>query len=300
VTDTNIVRTEVRFASGNGQCGAILFRARGRTESPLIVMAHGLGGTRDMRLDAYAERFTAAGYACLVFDYRHFGTSSGEPRQLINIGRQLEDWASALTWARKGMQADERRIVLWGTSFSGGHVLRTAAADGGIAAVIAQCPFTDGIASASAMNPVTAIKIAVRGMIDVLASRLSLGPVRVAIAGTPRSAALMTAPDALSGVLALSANPSGYENNTPARVALAIPFHRPGRAARHIGCPVYFGICENDSVAPAKATVRFARGAERGEITFYRAGHFGVYLGEAFEFVVRDQLKFLARHVPAY
>ena len=47
------------------------------------VMAHGLGGVRQMRLDAFAERFSSAGYRCLVFDYRHFGAGAGEPRQLL-------------------------------------------------------------------------------------------------------------------------------------------------------------------------------------------------------------------------
>ena len=54
-----------------------------RLGSPMPVMAHGLGGVRQMRLDAFAERFSSAGYRCLVFDYRHFGASAGEPRQLL-------------------------------------------------------------------------------------------------------------------------------------------------------------------------------------------------------------------------
>ena len=46
-------------------------------------MAHGFSGVREQRLDAYAERFAQAGLAVLVFDYRHFGASGGEPRQLL-------------------------------------------------------------------------------------------------------------------------------------------------------------------------------------------------------------------------
>jgi len=51
------------------------------------VLAHGFGGVREARLDAFAERFGDAGLAALVFDYRYFGASTGEPRQLIDIGR---------------------------------------------------------------------------------------------------------------------------------------------------------------------------------------------------------------------
>lgn len=298
VTDIGSVRDGVRFHSDDGFCEAWLFRPRKQRCAPLVVMAHGLGGTRDMRLDAYAERFTAAGYSCLVFDYRHFGASPGEPRQLIDIRRQLVDWSSALTWARADPRTAGQRIVLWGTSFSGGHVLRTAAVDRRIAAVIVQCPFTDGIASTLAMDPVTAVKVTARGVADLLASRMGRAPVRVAIAGPPRSAALMSAPDALSGVLALTADPTEYANDTPARVALHIPFHRPGRAVSKVACPIFIGICENDSVAPAQATARYARKADCAEVVHYRAGHFGVYIGAAFEVIVKDQLAFLARHAP--
>ncbi len=287
------------FESGDGFCEAWLFRRKDQRHAPLLVMAHGLGGTRDMRLDAYAERFTAAGYSCLVFDYRHFGASPGEPRQLIDIRRQLGDWSSALAWARADSRTVGRPIVLWGTSFSGGHVLRIAAADRAVAAVIAQCPFTDGIASTLATDPVTAVKVTARGIADVLATWLGRPPVRVAMAGPPHSAALLSAPDALSGVLALTDNSTEYANDTPARVALHIPFHRPGRAIRQVACPIFVGICENDSVAPAKATARYARTADNADVVHYGAGHFGLYLGEAFDLIVTDQLMFLARHVPA-
>lgn len=95
-------------------------------------MAHGLGGVRQMRLDTFAERFSAAGYRCLVFDYRHFGASAGEPRQLLSVRRQLEDWRCAIAYARQLDGVDPERIILWGTSFSGGHVIRIASRDSGL------------------------------------------------------------------------------------------------------------------------------------------------------------------------
>jgi fermentation-respiration switch protein FrsA (DUF1100 family) len=78
-------------------------------------------GARDQRLDAFAERFARAGLAALVFDYRHFGDSQGEPRQLLDIGRQLADWRAAIGYARTVDGIDPARIALWGSSFSGGH-----------------------------------------------------------------------------------------------------------------------------------------------------------------------------------
>ena len=85
-----------------------------RSTTPIIVMAHGLGGTRRMRLTAFAERFVAEGYACLVFDYRYFGDSEGQPRQLLDIKSQLEDWKAAVAYARSLDKIDPNRVVIWG------------------------------------------------------------------------------------------------------------------------------------------------------------------------------------------
>jgi dienelactone hydrolase len=294
-------RLEVHFPSGDAKCQAWLYLPEGPQPHPVIVMAHGLGGIRQMRLDAYAERFAAAGYACLVFDYRHFGASGGEPRQLLDIKLQLADWAAAIAYARSRADLDPARVVLWGTSFGGGHVIVAAARDGNVAATISQCPFTDGLASVLAMDPRTSVKVTARAVRDLIAAGLGRPPVMVPTAGPPGSAALMTAPDAVPGYLGLvddEARAAGFGNQVAARVVLNIVRHRPGRTAKKVRCPILFAVCETDSAAPAKATLRHARTAPRGEIRLYPAGHFDIYLGEPFERVVADQLAFLTNHVP--
>lgn len=294
-------RLEVHFPSGDAKCQAWLYLPEGPQPHPVIVMAHGLGGIRQMRLDAYAERFAAAGYACLVFDYRHFGASGGEPRQLLDIKLQLADWAAAIAYARSRADLDPARVVLWGTSFGGGHVIVAAARDGNVAATISQCPFTDGLASVLAMDPRTSVKVTARAVRDLIAAGLGRPPVMVPTAGPAGSAALMTAPDAVPGYLGLvddEARAAGFGNQVAARVVLNIVRHRPGRKAKKVRCPILFAVCETDSVAPAKATLRHARTAPRGEIRLYPAGHFDIYLGDWFETNVTDQLAFLTNHVP--
>ena len=294
-------RLEVHFPSGDAKCQAWLYLPEGPQPHPVIVMAHGLGGIRQMRLDAYAERFAAAGYACLVFDYRHFGASGGEPRQLLDIKLQLADWAAAIAYARSRADLDPARVVLWGTSFGGGHVIVAAARDGNVAATISQCPFTDGLASVLAMDPRTSVKVTARAVRDLIAAGLGRPPVMVPTAGPAGSAALMTAPDAVPGYLGLvddEARAAGFDNQVAARVVLNIVRHRPGRKAKKVRCPILFAVCEADSVAPAKATLRHARTAPRGEVRLYPEGHFDIYVGEPFERVVADQLAFLTNHVP--
>ncbi len=114
---------------------------------PCVVLAHGFAGTVDSGLLPYAERFAAAGVDALAFDYRHFGSSEGEPRQLLSIPRQLEDYAAAIAFARSLEGVDPDRIVVWGSSYSGGHVVPVAVADGHVAAVISQVPGMDGRAA---------------------------------------------------------------------------------------------------------------------------------------------------------
>lgn len=123
--------------------------------------------------------------ACLVFDYRNFGDSEGRPRQLLDIGMQLQDWLAAVAYGRTLPGVDDHRIGLWGTSFGGGHVIATAARLPGIAAVVAQCPFTDGIASARTLHPMIAVRITALAIRDLVGARLGRRPVMVPAAGKP-------------------------------------------------------------------------------------------------------------------
>ncbi|MDT5350967.1 MAG: hypothetical protein QOH91_4254 [Mycobacterium sp.] len=293
-------REDVQFTSGGYRISAWLYRPASDGDdggAPLLVMAHGLGAVRTMRLDAYAERFSAAGYACLVFDYRNFGDSEGQPRQLLDVRMQLADWAAAVAYARTLKGIDHDRIGLWGTSFGGGHVIASAARLRGIAAAVAQCPFTDGIASIGAVNPLTAARVTARAVRDIVGARLGKSPVMIATAGKPGEVALMTAPDAYSGYLRLV--PDGVElpNEVAARIGMKILVYRPGRSAAKIACPILFCVCETDSVAPAGPTLRWAAKAPRGEVKTYPEGHFAIYVDDAFERVVTDQLAFLDKHL---
>lgn len=294
-------REDVSFISGlnsrEDRISAWLYRPDTDGPAPVLVMGHGLGAVRTMRLDAYAERFRAAGYACLVFDYRNFGDSEGQPRQLLDIDMQLADWAAAVDYARTVPGLDPDRIALWGTSFGGGHVIESAARLPGIAAAVAQCPFTDGLASIAAINPVTAARVTALALRDLLAARRGKPPVMIPTAGMPGEVAVMTAPDAYPGYLRLVPDGVELRNEIAARIGLKVLLYRPGRSAARIPCPILFCVCETDSVAPAGPTLRYAAKAPLGEIKTYPEGHFAIYVDDAFERVVTDQIAFLDRHL---
>jgi dienelactone hydrolase len=297
--DTLVERVDLSFDSHGTRCAAWAYRptAPGRDALPVVVMAHGLGAVRTMRLDAYARRFAEAGYLAVAFDYRHFGDSDGFPRGLLDIRRQREDYAAAIAWASTLPDADPRRVVAWGTSFSGGHVLAVAA-DSGLAAVIAQCPFTDGLASTLALGLRSGLKAALAAARDLLAAQCGQPPVYIPVAGPPGAAALMTAPDAEPGYRGLGVPDADQVPEVTARFGLRVPLDRPGRYAARITCPVLVCVCDHDSVAPASATLRAVRHASRVEVRRYPVGHFEIYLGKPFEQAMADQLAFLRCHVP--
>src|SRR5947207_1952922 len=114
-------RQDVRFDSGETYCSAWLYLPVGVEKPPIVVLGHGLGAVREMRLDAFCERFAAAGIATLAFTYRYFGDSGGRPRQLMSVKRQLADWDAALDFVKGCAEVDGRRAAVWGSSFGGGH-----------------------------------------------------------------------------------------------------------------------------------------------------------------------------------
>lgn len=111
---------------------------------PTVVMAHGFSAVKEMYLDKYAEAFHEAGLASIVYDNRNFGASDGEPRQEIDPWLQIRDYSDAITFARTLEQTDRDRIGIWGSSYSGGHVLVVAAIDRRVKCVVSQVPVISG------------------------------------------------------------------------------------------------------------------------------------------------------------
>jgi fermentation-respiration switch protein FrsA (DUF1100 family) len=285
-----MARIDVTFRSGEADCAGWMYRPDGARAC--VVMAHGLSAVRDQRLPAYAERFAAAGLAVLLFDYRHFGASGGEPRQLLDIGRQLADWRAAVSYART--QYDT--VALFGSSFSGGHVLEVGT-EPGIAAIVSQCPMTDGFLSTLKVPPVTALKLTAAALQDQLGALAGRAPKRIPAAAKPGELGLMTSEDSLPGMTRLSDPGSLWSNEVAARIGLRIPLYRPGRHAARIVAPLLVCICDEDALVSTRAAAKVAERAPRGEARHYPIGHFDIYVGEWFERAVADQTAFLTSHL---
>lgn len=295
------IREDVAFDSHGTRCAAWLYRPSGAINPPVVVMAHGFAAIRVLRLDAYAARFAESGYAVLVFDYRGWGDSAGEPRRVLDVRAQQRDWRAAVAYARGLAGVDTSRVVLWGTSFGGGHALHLAAEDHDVAAVIAQVPHISGPASAFSQPPRLVARLIAAGLRDQGRALLGREPYRVAAAGYPGEVAMMTSPDAAPMAIRLAGDL--YEellpqNDVAARIALRVPFYSPGRLTPAITAPTLVQIAERDTVTPFEVALKAARRLPRGEVRTYDCQHFEPYLAPYFDTVVGDQLAFLAAHVP--
>lgn len=278
-------REEVRFDSGGLRCAGWLYKPSGSPPHPLVVLGHGLTAVREMRLDAYAERFRASGLAALAFDYRSFGASEGEPRGIVDVERQLEDWAAAIAYTRSLTGVDPRRIALWGTSLGGGHAPVAGTRDGQVAAVVSQCPFSDGHAQAR-HAPALTLAIALAGFGDRLGRAAGLGPLRLPLTGRARAEVERIVPAT-----------STWKPQLSASTGLQLPRYRPFLEAQGLRCPWLVCVCERDRVAPARAAVEWASRSPVAEVISYPIDHYDIYLGDWFERASDDQASFLRRHL---
>ena len=294
------VRTEVRFRSAEAECAGVLIRPETTEAVPCVVLAHGFGALKEGGPVRMAERFAEAGFAGLAFDYRYFGESGGEPRQFLSAKRQLEDWRAAIAFAKGIDGVDSARIGLWGSSYSGGHVMALAAEDASIAAAIAQAPHVDGTRTLLALGPMNNLRLTGAAVKDIAASALGREPKRIAIVGPPGSTAAMNTPDSAPGYAAMYDPGFEWRNEFTPREAATLPFYSPGRRAADIRCPLLVQVASADAITPPGPAMEAARAAPRGELIAYAGiGHFDIYRGESLDRAGEDQIDFLNRHLAA-
>lgn len=258
--------------------------------APCVVMAHGFGLTTRDGLDAYARRFAAEGVHVLVFDHRFLGESGGRPRQRFRIGDQQQDWRRSVEFARSLPQVDAARVVLWGFSFSGGHVATLVSRQVEAAAALVLCPFADGLRRVLSTPLSVVAWILPRALLDLIGFK-----VRVPVTAPPGRMGAMTLPGESAGFA--SATTADWCNEISPAVFLTVGLFRPVTRAKRIGVPLWVGRCEDDISVDGGAVARLARKAPLGERHDFVGDHFAPFNGGCTEEVIASQIEFLRRTV---
>lgn len=294
-----VMKAPSDFVCKGIRCAGDLYMPSGMERPPVVVMAHGFAAERSFRLPAYAERFVNQGMAVYLFDYRCFGDSDGEPRNYVDPWRHLADWRAALAHVRSLSNVNTDRIALWGTSFSGGHVIVTAARDGAISAIVAQVPHIDSITSLRKLGLRYLLQAIPHALRDVSRMMTFRSPHYVKVIGTTEEFACLNTPDSYSGYLSMIPLGSNWQNKCPARVLITFLTYRPMKSAVKVRCPALIMLAENDSLIESTAVERTSAMMPYGLLVKYPIGHFDIYNDQYFEDAVAKQTEFLVKHLRA-
>ena len=293
------VRSNVAFASNGLRCAGWLYLPKAVERPPVVIMAHGFGAERTFGLEPFAERFAEAGLASFLFDYRCFGDSEGEPRNWISPRRHIQDWEAALGHVKALPAIDSSRIALWGTSFSGGHVIVVAARHPEISAVVAQVPFADGLALLVSVPLKFMPRLGIAALRDAIQIVTRRDPFTVPVVGPTDSLAIMNMPGAWEGYQSILPNGTSWKNSCPARAVFTTSFYRPIRYAKRVRCPVLLVMAKRDEVIPPWSVKREHARLSNAQLVALNGGHFDPYNGPCFAEAVVTEQKFLAAHLLA-
>lgn len=287
----------ITFDSSGTECAGALYTETDTAGRPCVVLCTGFSGTQDTpSVVTAAQTFAAAGMTALTFDYRGFGASAGRPRQVVDIEDQLADIRAAVRFAREHPLVDPDRIVLWGTSLGGGHVVTVAADDERIAAVLAQVPFNGFPRRAEGRSTRATFALLRVMVVDWLRGVFGLSPHYIPAVGRPGELAVMTGPQAQATIDAMRSDT--WRNSVAPRGLLQMMRYKPGDHAPRLRMPLLVSIAEGDRETLAENTVELAERAPRGELRTYPFSHFEVYRADNREKVLADQIDFLRRALP--
>ena len=282
--------------SGSDTLGVDFYQPNKVRKPPVIIMAHGFAGERKFGLPDTAAAFASAGYAVMLFDYRGFGGSTGKPRELVSPSNQVADWKAVLAQVKKRKDIDTSRIVLWGFSMSGGHVITMAAREKGIAAIIGLVPHVDGLASALMYPKHLLPRATALALQDLAGSKIGRDPIRIPVVAE-HGVRCLTGNDCYSGYMQMVPKGSSWVGLVPARIILTVNQYRPTKEANKVSCPALVFAAQNDSLIPLSATRKAAAKIKQVEYLEWPIGHFDLMQGRWFDEAMRVQLAFLKKHV---
>ncbi len=281
-----------------------LYPAAGvKGRAPAVVMAHGFSAVKEMYLDRFAEVFAAAGLAVVVYDNRNLGASDGAPRQELDPWAQARDYRHAITWAGARPEIDAARIGIWGSSYSGGHVLAVGAIDRRVKCVVSQAPLVSG--SRNLQRLIRADLIAeVRKQFDAdraVRFRGEAPAMMPVVAENPLAPAALPTADSWEWFTATAKlRAPAWRNEVTLRSVEMLGEYEPGDyVARISPTPLLMVIAANDHLAVAdEAFAAYNRALEPKRLLILSGGHFDAYVSD-FDRASAAAREWFARHLNA-
>jgi hypothetical protein len=298
-------RRDVTFPSQGLTCSAWYYVPTGLKTGesrPVIVMAHGYSGVKEAYLDNFASKFADAGFVVLVFDYRYLGASEGEPRQQIFWYDQIADYRNAITWATLQPEVDVARIGVWGTSYSGGHVLLLAAFDKRVKAVVAQVPAKGAWESYFAALPteqvakISALHAAAR------AERMKTGTILYSPVVEPEGQlAVMPQPEAYEFFMGVGKIAPRWQNRVTVESLETGMYYDPTAFIQLISpAPLLMIVASHDIVTPTAVEKKaFERAGEPKRLIIVPGLHFDPYQGPKHLEFVTPETEWFKRYLMA-
>ena len=252
-------------------------------EMPGVVMAHGFSAVKEMYLDSYAEVFSAAGIAALVFDNRNFGASEGEPRYEIDPWQQVRDYRHAITWLCRQPRINRERIGVWGSSYSGGHVLVVGAIDRRVKCVVSQVPLVSGSRNLARLVRAD-LAAPMRAQLDADREARFVGEapsmLPVVTSDVSGAAALPTADSWEWFTQTAQTRAPAWHNQVTLRTVEMLGEYEPGSYIERISpTPLMMVIATGDHLAVAdEAFAAYNRALEPKRLVILKGGHFDAYV----------------------
>ncbi|WP_127077344.1 alpha/beta hydrolase [Rhodomicrobium lacus] len=277
------MRTDIEFLSEGRKLRGWLYRPSTElTSIPAIVMAHGLTCVKEQYLDRYAEVFVRAGFGVVLYDHANFGASEGSPRQEVDPVLQRRGYRDAISFAQTVPWIDAARIGIWGTSYSGGHVLEIAALDRRVKCVVSQVPTVSGYQSALRRTRADHVPaLLARFAADRAARFLGEAPATIpAVSDDPAVGCAMGGRDAYDFFMGTKSFAPTWRNEMTLRSAEMARENEPGiHIARISLTPLLMIVAENDMLTATDLCLEaFQRALPPKRLVTVPGGHFEPYV----------------------
>ena len=295
------MRDDIAFASDGATLRGWLYRPEGALgRRPAIVMAHGFSATKEMFLDDFAEVFAAAGFAVLVFDHRNLGASTGEPRGEIDPIAQIRGYRDAITWLQQKEGIDPDRLGVWGSSYSGGHVMVLGATDSRVKCVVSQVPAIDAWRSFTADGGQMLAAFRTQFNADRAARYRGEAPAMIpVIPAAAGGVGVLTSQDSIDFFKLFETRASTWRNEVTLRSLEYLTEYAPAFYLPRIApTPLLMVVALQDALIPSDmALAAFATAGEPKQLLTLDCGHFAPYTGDTFRSVSAAECAWFCTHL---